>query len=49
MSYFFIVNPNAGKGRLDVRARIARFFAGRNIRFEVEYTDARGHASELSC
>ena len=48
MSYFFIVNPNAGKGRLDVRARLARFFSGRKIRFEMEFTDASGHASELS-
>jgi len=48
MSYFFIVNPNAGRGRLDARGRIRSFFAGRKIRFEVEYTSARGHASELS-
>lgn len=48
MSYFFIVNPNAGKGRLDVRAGIERFFAGRKIRFEIHYTSARGHATELA-
>lgn len=48
MSYFFIVNPNAGKGSLDVRARIEQFFAGRKMRVEIQYTSARGHASELA-
>lgn len=48
MSYFFIVNPNAGRKAGDVRQRIERFFAGRGLRFEIEFTRAREHASELS-
>ncbi|OGR75514.1 MAG: hypothetical protein A2X32_13455 [Elusimicrobia bacterium GWC2_64_44] len=48
MSYYFIVNPNAGRKFGDVRERIERFFSGRSLRFEVEFTRAREHASELS-
>lgn len=48
MSYFFIINPRAGKRHGDVRERIARVFAGRKLAFEAEYTRARDHASELS-
>lgn len=48
MSYFFIVNPNAGRKYGDIRERIERFFSGRNLRFEIAFTEAREHASELS-
>ncbi|MDO8805434.1 MAG: diacylglycerol kinase family lipid kinase [Elusimicrobiota bacterium] len=48
MSYFFIVNPNAGRKYGDIRERIERFFSGRKLRFEIEFTKAREHASELS-
>lgn len=48
MSYFFIINPNAGRRYSDIHERIERFFAGRQLRFEIEYTRAREHASELS-
>lgn len=48
MSYFFIINPNAGNRHGDVLRRIERFFAGRRLRFEAEFTAARDHASELS-
>lgn len=48
MSYFFIINPNAGRKYGDIRERIQRFFAGRKMRCEIEFTRAREHASELS-
>ncbi len=48
MSYFFIINPNAGLRHGDIKARIERFFAGRKLRCEIEFTRAREHASELS-
>lgn len=48
MSYFFIINPNAGSRHGDVLRRIERFFAGRKLRFEAEFTAARDHACELS-
>jgi YegS/Rv2252/BmrU family lipid kinase len=48
MSYFFIINPNAGRRHGDVLRRIERFFAGRRLRFEAEFTRARDHAAEIS-
>lgn len=48
MSYFFIVNPNAGRKTPDIRARLEAFFSGRRLRAEIEFTQARGHASELA-
>ncbi len=48
MSYFFIINPNAGRGKLDVKERVARFFSGRRITYEAEHTRSRGHATELA-
>lgn len=48
MSYFFIINPNAGLKFGDVRGRIETFFSGRGLRYEIEFTKAREHASELS-
>ncbi|OGR62910.1 MAG: hypothetical protein A2X31_04015 [Elusimicrobia bacterium GWB2_63_22] len=48
MSYFFIINPNAGRRHGDVFKRVERFFAGRRVRFEAEFTAARDHASELA-
>lgn len=48
MSYFFIINPGAGRRLGDISGKIERFFAGRKLRFEIKFTKARGHASELS-
>lgn len=48
MSYFFIINPGAGRRLGDIGGRIERFFSGRRLRFEIKFTKARGHASELS-
>ncbi len=48
MSYFFIINPNAGRRHGDILRRIERFFAGRKVRYEAEFTKFREHASELS-
>ncbi len=48
MSYFFIINPNAGRRYGNIRERIERFFSGRKLKFEIEFTRQREHASELS-
>ena len=48
MSYFFIINPNAGRKHADVTTSIERLFSSRKIRFEAEFTRERGHATELS-
>ncbi|MCM2267540.1 MAG: diacylglycerol kinase family lipid kinase [Elusimicrobiales bacterium] len=48
MSYFFIINPNAGRKTRDIRGRLEKFFSGRRLTFEAEFTQARGHASELA-
>ncbi len=48
MSYFFIINPRAGMRHGDVLGSIERFFSGRKLRCEAEYTRARDHAAELS-
>ncbi|HAF95347.1 MAG: hypothetical protein A2X34_09130 [Elusimicrobia bacterium GWC2_51_8] len=48
MSYFFIINPNAGKKRGNIAELIKDvFFAGKK-RYEIEFTKARGHARELA-
>jgi YegS/Rv2252/BmrU family lipid kinase len=48
MSYFFIINPNAGRRHADIRSRLADFFSGRQLRFAAEFTKGRAHATELS-
>jgi YegS/Rv2252/BmrU family lipid kinase len=48
MSYFFIINPNAGRKLGDIPARLDRFFSGRRVKYAVEFTRARGHAAELA-
>ncbi|OIO04387.1 MAG: hypothetical protein AUJ51_02015 [Elusimicrobia bacterium CG1_02_56_21] len=48
MSYFFIINPKAGRKYGDIRGRIERFFSGRKLHYEIEFTKAREHATELS-
>lgn len=48
MSYFFVINPKAGRKYGDIRERIERFFSGRKLSFKTEFTRAREHASELS-
>ncbi|MBI5744262.1 MAG: diacylglycerol kinase family lipid kinase [Elusimicrobia bacterium] len=48
MSYFFIINPNAGRRTPDIQGRLKDFFSGRRLRFEYAFTEARGHASELA-
>ncbi len=48
MSYFFIINPNAGKKQGAIKDQLAKAFARRKKHFELEFTRARGHASELA-
>lgn len=48
MSYFFIINPAAGRRHGDISARLERFFSGRRVKYAAEFTRARGHASELA-
>lgn len=48
MSYFFIINPSAGRRHADIRARLERFFSGRKLRFALEFTKKKAHATELS-
>lgn len=48
MSYFFIINPNAGKKQPGIKELLQKEFSGRRIRFEAEFTNARGHAGELA-
>ena len=49
MSYFFIINPSAGKGSAAVLpARIHDFFRGRGIHYEIALTAHKGHGLELS-
>ncbi|MBI4801167.1 MAG: diacylglycerol kinase family lipid kinase [Elusimicrobia bacterium] len=49
MSYFFIINPCAGKdSAAQVPELIHDFFKGRRLRYELAFTERRGHAGELS-
>ena len=48
MSYFFIINPNAGKKQGGIRELLGKAFSGRKLRYEMEFTRARGHATELA-
>ena len=48
MSYFFIINPNAGKKHAGIKARLEKMFHGRKTLFEAEFTRERGHATELA-
>ncbi len=48
MSYFFVINPSAGRRAPGIRERIESFLSGRSVRFHIEFTAARGHASELA-
>lgn len=49
MSYFFIINPTAGKdGPERLPGLIHAFFKGRPIRYEITFTERRGHAGELA-
>ncbi|OGS15890.1 MAG: hypothetical protein A2234_05335, partial [Elusimicrobia bacterium RIFOXYA2_FULL_58_8] len=48
MPYFFIVNPNAGNKQWNVETLLEKKFSGRKIHFEMEFTRARGHATELA-
>lgn len=48
MPYFFVINPSAGRRVGDARALVDSVFSGKDIKYEVEYTRARGHASELA-
>ena len=49
MSYFFIINPTAGKGSCaHLTERIKAFFMGRGIRYEIALTQYKGHGLELS-
>ena len=49
MSYFFIINPSAGKGSVaGLQERIHAFFRGRGLRYEIALTRHKGHGLELS-
>jgi len=49
MSYFFIINPTAGKGYgTSLSERVTAFFRGRDIHFEIALTQHKGHGRELA-
>lgn len=48
MSYFFIINPTAGKGWKESVPVIHSLLRNRKKRYEIAFTNARGHASELA-
>ncbi len=49
MSYFFIINPKAGKGFVTrLPERIHAVFRGRGLRYEIALTEHKGHGLELS-
>ncbi|HOW88946.1 MAG TPA: diacylglycerol kinase family lipid kinase [Elusimicrobiales bacterium] len=49
MPYFFIINPKAGKGRVSrLPGLIHEMFRGRKLRYEIAFTERKGHGLELS-
>jgi len=48
MSYFFIINPNAGKKTADIERIIGAECALRRIKWEAHFTQDKGHARQLS-
>ncbi|MCX5786385.1 MAG: diacylglycerol kinase family lipid kinase [Elusimicrobia bacterium] len=48
MSYFFIINPNAGHKRKNIVKLINGVFSARKMRYEIEFTTKRSHARELA-
>ncbi len=49
MSYFFIINPKAGRGSVaSLPERIHAVFRGRGLRYEIALTEHKGHGLELS-
>jgi YegS/Rv2252/BmrU family lipid kinase len=49
MSYFFIINPSAGRGlAARLPAQIHAFFRNRRLRYEISFTERKGHGLELS-
>ncbi|OGS58906.1 MAG: hypothetical protein A3J79_11640 [Elusimicrobia bacterium RIFOXYB2_FULL_62_6] len=49
MSYLFIINPAAGKDSARrVPELIRDFFKGRSLRYELVFTERRGHAADLA-
>jgi len=48
MSYFFIINPKAGKKKDFVKDIIIKHFSLKKINFEIKYTEYKNHASELA-
>lgn len=49
MSYFFIINPRAGKSSAArLTGKIREFFEGRGLRCELAVTSGKGHGLELS-
>lgn len=48
MSYFFIINPNAGKKKELAEKLILSEFSSKKIDFEIKYTEYKGHATELA-
>ena len=48
MSYFFIINPKAGKKCKNLPERINSVFSLKEIKYEIAFTEHKGHARELS-
>lgn len=48
MSYFFIINPKAGKKHRDIQALIANMAKSKNAVHKAVFTKGRNHATELA-
>ncbi|MCK5105954.1 MAG: diacylglycerol kinase family lipid kinase [Elusimicrobiales bacterium] len=48
MSYFFIINPKAGKQFKNISKRINSIFSTSKVNYEIAFSEYKGHARELS-
>ncbi|MBU2529415.1 MAG: diacylglycerol kinase family lipid kinase [Elusimicrobia bacterium] len=48
MSYFFIINPKSGKQIENILERINTLIGGSKVKYEIAFTEHKGHARELS-
>ncbi|MCK4935293.1 MAG: diacylglycerol kinase family lipid kinase [Elusimicrobiales bacterium] len=48
MSYFFIINPKAGKQIENISERISTLLSGSKVNYDIAFTERKGHARELS-
>ncbi|MCG2725426.1 MAG: diacylglycerol kinase family lipid kinase [Elusimicrobia bacterium] len=48
MSYFFIINPKAGKQIKNISERISSNLSASNVNYEIAFSEHKGHARELS-